>query len=140
MMSGDPSDRADVAARGTILIADDERSQRELLSGFLAGQGYRVREAVDGNEAVDRVREGDVDLVLLDQRMPLLGGIDAIRAIRKVDARIEIVVMTAYGSDDDAARAREAGAADYLAKPLDLKHLETVIHRALARRMTWLGN
>jgi CheY-like chemotaxis protein len=116
----------------TILIAEDEPKQRKLLAGFLRRNGWDVREAADGVEAVEGVRDGQVALVLLDQHMPKLGGCDAIRALRAADPAVEVVVVTAYGDDTEAAAARAAGAADYLHKPLDLDQLQDVIHRALA--------
>ena len=118
----------------TILVVDDERSQRELLAGFLQARGYGVQEAADGQLAIDRVRNGGVDVVLLDQRMPRLDGLAAIRGLRAMDPRIIIVVMTAYDSEQLAVEALNAGAAAYLRKPLDLERLEAVIRAGLERR------
>jgi len=118
-----------------LLIVDDEANQRELLRGFLTKKGYRVDEAADGVEAVARVREPGVDLVLLDQRMPRLGGLEAIRAIREVNPDLDIVVVTAYGEIEEAVGALKAGAANYLAKPLDLDQLDIVVRNTLERRV-----
>ena len=85
-----------------ILVADDEGSQRELLAGFLRRAGYEVEEAADGVEAVERTRRGSVDMVLLDQRMPRMGGVDALRAIRDSNPDVDVVMMTAYGSVESA--------------------------------------
>ena len=117
-----------------ILIADDEASQREILGGFLRGLGYEVTEAADGVEAVERVREASPDLVLLDQRMPRLGGAEAVRALREVLPDLDIVVITAFGSVEEAVAALKIGATDYLTKPLDLDRLQIVIRKALERR------
>lgn len=121
-------------SREQILIVDDEASQRELLGGFLRRLGYGVLEASDGVEAVERVRQGGVDLVLLDQRMPRLGGPEAIRAMRHSHPEIDIVIITAFGSIEGAVEALKLGATDYLTKPLDLDRLQTVVHKALERR------
>jgi len=123
-----------VAVESRILIADDEASQRELLGGFLRHLGYDVAEAADGIEAVERVREGGVDLVLLDQRMPRLDGARAVQALRDVQPDLDIVVITAFGTVDEAVEALKHGAVDYLAKPLDLERLQFVIRKALERR------
>jgi two-component system NtrC family response regulator len=117
-----------------ILIADDEASQRELLAGFLQRLDYDVLEAEDGVGALDAVRQGGVDLVLLDQRMPRLGGAEAIRALREVQPDLDIVVITAFGSVAEAVEALKLGAGDYLTKPLDLDRLEIVVRNALERR------
>jgi two-component system NtrC family response regulator len=117
-----------------ILIADDEPSQRELLGGFLRREGFETAEAADGVEAVDRLRQGGIDLVLLDQRMPRLGGAEAIAAIRRVNPDVDVVAVTAYGTVDAAVEALRGGAADYLTKPVDLDRLLQVVRRTLEHR------
>jgi DNA-binding NtrC family response regulator len=117
-----------------ILIADDEAAQRELVGGFLRDTGYDVAEAGDGAEAVRRVGAGGIDLILLDQRMPRLGGLEAIRSLRAVHPDLDIIVITAYGSVETAVQALQLGAADYLTKPLDLDRLLIVVRKALERR------
>ena len=117
-----------------ILVADDEPGQRELLAGFLRHQGHEVLEAADGIEAVDLLRQGGVDLVLLDQRMPRLGGSEAIRALLEVDPEMDVVVVTAFGSVEEAVEALKVGAVDYLTKPVDLDRLQIVARKALERR------
>ncbi len=117
-----------------ILIADDEASQRELLGGFLRSLGFEVVEAADGVEAVARVREAGPDLALLDQRMPRLGGAEAVRALREVQPDLDIVVITAFASVEEAVAALKIGATDYLMKPLDLDRLQIVIRKALERQ------
>ncbi len=123
-----------MAGEHTILIADDEASQREMLGGFLRHLGYDVAEAADGVEAVERIRKGGIDLVLLDQRMPRLGGADAVRALREIDSEVDVVVITAFGSVEEAVEALKLGATNYLSKPLDLDRLQLVIQQVLERR------
>jgi len=118
----------------TVLIADDEQTQRELLGGFLAKRGYHVLEAADGVEAVELAARGGIDIVLLDQRMPRLGGADAIRDLLQADPELEVVVITAYGSVEQAVEALKLGAVDYLTKPIDLDRLQVVVRKALERR------
>jgi two-component system NtrC family response regulator len=119
---------------GTILVTDDEAGQRELLAGHLRHLGYEVAEAADGVEAVERVRRGGIDVVLLDQRMPRLDGAAAVRAVKESDPEVDVVVVTAYGSVETAVEALKLGATDYLAKPLDLDRLGVVVRQCLARR------
>jgi len=117
-----------------ILIADDEPGQRELLAGFLRRLGHEIIEAADGEETVALARETGVDLVLLDQRMPRLGGEAALRALREANPEIDVVVVTAYGTVEAAVEALKLGASDYLTKPLDLERLRLVVSRLLERR------
>jgi len=121
-------------AEHRILIVDDEASQRELLGGFLRHLGYEVVEAADGVEATERVGEGGVDLVLLDQRMPRLGGVEALRALREIRPDLDVVIVTAHGSVDQAVESLKAGAVDYLSKPVDLDRLTVIVRKALERR------
>jgi DNA-binding NtrC family response regulator len=116
-----------------ILIADDEPVQRELVGGFLRTLGYDVAEVADGAEAVAYIREHSVDLVLLDQRMPRLGGAEAVRALREAQPEIDIVVITAFGTVETAVEALKAGATDYLTKPVDLDRLQIVVRKAMER-------
>jgi two-component system NtrC family response regulator len=117
-----------------ILIVDDERGQRELLGGHLRHLGYEIFEAGDGEEAVEVARQKAPDLVLLDQRMPKLGGADAIRALNQASPDLDIVVVTAFGTVEQAVEALHLGAVDYLTKPVDLDRLQVVVRKALERR------
>ena len=120
--------------RQRILIVDDERGQRELLGGYLKHLGYEIFEAGDGEEAIEVARHKAPDLVLLDQRMPKLGGADAIRALHESMPDLDIVVVTAFGTVEQAVEALHLGAVDYLTKPVDLDRLQVVVRKALERR------
>jgi two-component system NtrC family response regulator len=120
--------------RQRILIVDDERGQRELLGGHLRHLGYEIFEAGDGEEAVQVARQKAPDLVLLDQRMPRLAGADAIRALHETAPDLDIVVVTAFGTVEQAVEALHLGAVDYLTKPVDLDRLHVVVRKALERR------
>ncbi|MBI3006890.1 MAG: sigma-54-dependent Fis family transcriptional regulator [candidate division NC10 bacterium] len=109
-----------------ILVVDDEAPQRELLAGFLAKQGYEVVPAVSGAEALERLQRETFDLILTDHRMPQMSGLDLLKAARETNPEVPVVVMTAYGSVEQAVAAMQAGAYDYLGKPIDLDDL---LHR-----------
>ena len=109
-----------------ILVVDDEPAQRELVSGFLARHGFEVTTARDGAEALERFRREPVDLILTDQKMPGLSGLELTQAARAVNPEVAVVVMTAYGTIEHAVAAIKAGATDYLTKPLNLDEL---LHR-----------
>ena len=106
-----------------IIVVDDEPTQRELIGGFLRKQGHEVFLAGNGLEALAHIRERQVDLVLSDCRMPGMSGPELVLAIKAVNPEIPLILMTAYGTVETAVQAMKDGAADYLAKPLDLEEL-----------------
>lgn len=130
-------------ASWTILVVDDEAAQRDSLAGFLRKQGYAVRTAASGDEALARFDahrgagaspvQGPVDLVLSDLRMPDLGGDELLRALRARNPAIPVVIMTAYASIESAVGLMKLGAFDYVQKPVDLDELLLVVERARER-------
>ncbi len=110
----------------SILVVDDEPPQLELIGGFLKKQGFEVTLAESGEKALQRFRRESFDLVLTDQRMPNLSGLDLLKAVRAVNPETPVIVVTAYGSIETAVSAIKAGATDYLTKPLNLDEL---LHR-----------
>ena len=106
-----------------IVVVDDEPAQRELIGGFLRKQGHEVFLAGNGLDALARVRERQVDLVLSDCRMPGMSGPELVLGIKAVNPEIPLILMTAYGTVETAVQAMKDGAADYLTKPLDLEEL-----------------
>ena len=115
----------------TILIVDDEPSQRELLGGFIATLGFRTQEAASAEEALDLVRRDPPDMVLLDVRMPGMSGIEALGEIRKTAGDLPVLLITAHADLRQAVEAVKGGADDYLAKPVDLDELEAAISDAI---------
>ena len=109
-----------------ILVVDDEPAQRELVSGFLRKRGFEVDEAAGGQAALARFTQEPFDLVLTDQRMPDLSGLDLLQRLRAVTPEAAVIVMTAYGTIETAVGAIKAGATDYLSKPINLDEL---LHR-----------
>jgi two-component system NtrC family response regulator len=123
-----------VAEPFRILVIDDEPTQLELVGGFLRKQGFEVVAAASGRAAVARFKQEPFDLVLTDQRMPDLSGLDVLEAVRAASPETAVVIMTAYGTIETAVSAVKAGAADYLAKPLNLDELLHRIHQIQDRR------
>ncbi len=109
-----------------ILIVDDELPQLELIRGFLKKQGFDVVEAEGGQKGLQTFRQEFFDLVLTDQKMPKMSGVELLKAIRALNPEAAIIVMTAYGSIETAVIAIKEGASDYLTKPLNLDEL---LHR-----------
>lgn len=110
-----------------ILIVDDESLQRSLLAGFLVKQGHRVIEAASGEEALHRFMTDAIGLVLLDHRMPGLGGDQVLARMKTINPLVPVIMVTAYGAVDTAVRAMQLGADDFLEKPVDLELLLTRI-------------
>jgi two-component system NtrC family response regulator len=117
-----------------VLVVDDEPAQRELVAGFLRKHGFDVVEAGSGRDAVARFKQEPFDLVLTDQRMPDLSGLEVLEAVRSTSPETAVVIITAYGTIETAVSAVKAGAADYLTKPLNLDDLLHRVHRVRERQ------
>jgi two-component system phosphate regulon response regulator PhoB len=122
-------------AKPIILVVEDEAPLLTLLRYNLEKQGFRVEEAADGQEALMRVAEAKPDLILLDWMLPALSGLEVCRQIRRRPATrdLPIIMVTARTEDQDAVRALDTGADDYIAKPFAMEALLARI-RALLRR------
>jgi two-component system, NtrC family, response regulator HydG len=117
-----------------VLIVDDERVHRYMLYSVLTDWGLSCLEADDGITAVEAVRKGPFDLVLMDVRMSKMGGLEALREIRAINPAIPVVIMTAFSSIDSAVEAIKLGAHDYLTKPIDFQRLRQTIEIAMCHR------
>ena len=115
-----------------VLIADDKASLREMLVQTMEEKGYDVVSAKDGNEAVVHAAAG-VDLVITDLRMPGLDGLEVLRAVKRVSPETEVIVMTAFGTVENAVEAMREGAYDYVLKPFSINEVELKAERALDR-------
>ncbi len=120
----------------TILLAEDNEANIATVSSFLAREPYRIIVARNGQEAIDRVLEEEPDLILMDIQMPVLDGLTAIKKIRanKNLARIPIIVLTALAMSGDKERCLDAGADDYLSKPVSRANLLATIAERLKNR------
>jgi len=117
-----------------VLVVDDERPTRLLMEKELPRAGYIVTTAESGEEALDKVRAQDFDVILLDLKMPGIGGMEALRRIRDSGASGEVVILTGHPDVDSAIAAMKLGAYDYLTKPFKLSELEEVLRRAAERK------
>ncbi len=117
-----------------ILVTDDEPAQRELVGGFLRKHGFEVTEAADGRQALARFKQEPFDLVLTDQKMPDLSGLELLEGVRAITPEAAVMIMTAYGTIETAVSAIKAGAADYLTKPVNLDELLHRIHQVQERQ------
>ena len=115
-----------------ILVVDDEDKMRRILELALMGMGHEVVQAADGQEALDRLTEGDFDLVLTDLRMPRLDGLGLLQALRARDENMPVIVLTAHGTVETAVEAMKLGAVDYIIRPFEMSTVELAVSRALA--------
>ncbi|WP_106398561.1 response regulator transcription factor [Actinocorallia populi] len=123
-------------ARAHILVVDDEPAVRQALSSSLVFEGYRVGEASDGVEALERAEKLRPDLIVLDVLMPRMDGLTACRRLRTQGERVPVLMLTARDMVGDRVTGLDAGADDYLVKPFELDELLARI-RALLRRSAY---
>jgi DNA-binding NtrC family response regulator len=116
-----------------VLIVDDDAASRRMLEVRLRALGCEVALAADGEKALAAVESQPPTVMLLDLRMPRLGGMELLRMLRKSAADFPVIVITAHGSIETAVEAMKEGAYDFLPKPFDSKHLEIVVCKALER-------
>src|SRR5499426_4217278 len=117
-----------------ILLVEDKDSLRTTLRLALEAQGHSVIEARDQPEAEAALRTSHPSVVLSDLRLPDGDGFGVLRASKELDPELPVIVMTAFGSIQDAVAAMKEGALDFLAKPVDPDHLLLMVERALAQR------
>src|SRR5437867_277013 len=121
-------------AQRTILVADDDASIRSLLKQLLSDEGYGVAEAATGTEVVEKVKDTNPDLVIMDVRMPELDGIEALSKLKVSSPETSVLIMTAFGSSNNAIRAMELGAFDYITKPFELDKISHTVKRVIEYR------
>jgi two-component system, NtrC family, response regulator AtoC len=116
-----------------VLIVDDDPASRRLLEVRLRPLECDVATAGNGEQALMAIRKEVPDLVLLDLQMPKMGGIEVLRALREDKINVPVIVITAHGSIETAVEAIKEGAYDFITKPVDAKHFDVVVRKALER-------
>ncbi|MEA4883957.1 MAG: response regulator [Clostridia bacterium] len=117
-----------------ILVVDDDRSIRLLLTQCLEEAGYKVTSAVDGEHALEKAEEGSHDLVMLDMKLPGMDGVSVLKRIRTLVPDQLVVIITAHGTIETAVEAMKAGAADYLQKPFTPDEIRAIVQHNLAKK------
>src|SRR3954464_16045688 len=119
---------------GSILIIDDEAAIRESLETLLDLEGYSIESAENGEEGLARLSARPFDLVLLDFALPDMNGLEVLAEIRDRDPQLAVIMITAYGTVENAVRAVQAGATNFIQKPWDNEKLLADVRAAVARR------
>ncbi len=118
-----------------ILVVEDDTAMRQSCAKLFRLEGYGVVESPSGADALEKIRErGDIDIVLTDIKMPGMDGMALLREIKSLDSRIEVVLMTGYGSIKNAIEAMKHGAADYITKPFDTNELLMTVGKIVQLR------
>lgn len=115
----------------TILIVEDDESLRRVLEYNMSEEGYNVFFAVNGKEGLSIFKEKEADLIITDLQMPEMGGLDLIRSIRAIAPDAMIIVITAFGTVDNAVESMKMGAFDYITKPFNREELKIIVKKAL---------
>ncbi|HYK39967.1 MAG TPA: sigma-54 dependent transcriptional regulator, partial [Candidatus Eremiobacteraceae bacterium] len=113
-----------------LLLVEDKKELRAMLRKALERNGYAVDEAPDGSAAIQKIRARRYQLVLTDLKMPGASGLDVLRETKQADSTIPVILLTAFGSVEEAVSAMKEGAFDFLQKPVDLDHLKVLVQRA----------
>ena len=116
-----------------ILIVEDKDSLRQMLRLTLQNAGHTVDEARDGAEARRKLNETRYNLVLTDLKMPRADGLEVLRAAKAADAETPVIMLTAYGTIDEAVQAMKEGAYEFLQKPVDSRHLLLLVSARLKK-------
>jgi two-component system, response regulator, stage 0 sporulation protein F len=112
-----------------ILVVDDEENTRLALSRLLAREGYTVQAASNGFEALDRLRETPVELIITDLNMPEMNGLTFLRELNRDHPASNVIMITAYGEIESYLEALNLGAFEYINKPIKLDDLKKVMHK-----------
>ena len=117
-----------------ILVVDDEQGLREVLNIMLKRSGYAVTLASDGEEAISHLQREIFDLVITDLKMPKVGGLEVLKAVKASSPETVVLMITAFSSAESAVEAMKHGAYDYLTKPFQVDEVQLIIRNAMERR------
>lgn len=117
--------------KNKILVVDDEDALRTVLSSELASEGYEVRTAADGQEAIAELEKDSYELMLLDIKMPRMTGFEVLKYVKEKHPKTKVVMLTGFADLKNALESKKLGAEDFVSKPYDLVDLLTTIERVL---------
>lgn len=114
-----------------ILVVDDDPQLRKSFERILSSQGYVVKTAPTAEAAIEIVRQNVPDLVIMDVRLPGMNGLEGFEEIKKIEPKLPVIIMTAYGTTETAIEATKRGAFDYILKPFDIPEMLKMIDQAI---------
>ena len=120
--------------KGRILIVDDQEEILDSLGAILADEGHELIKARDGQEALHIVQSDSPDVVFLDIWIPGIDGMQTLKAIKRIDPRCSVIMMSGHGTIETAVKAIKLGATDYLEKPLNLEDVLHLVQKAISGR------
>jgi DNA-binding response OmpR family regulator len=115
-----------------ILVIEDDRKMRDGLVEILTDEGYNVESAENGQQGVEKIKIKEFDVILTDLIMPLMGGMEVLMEIKHIKPRTHVIMITAFGTIENAIEAMKAGASDYITKPFKIDEVQTKIRMVLA--------
>ncbi len=118
----------------SILIIDDEKSQRDILTGYLRKKGFKIISASLGEEGIKIVKENLIDIILSDFKMPDKTGLEVLEEVKKINPEISFIMITAFGTVENAVKAMRLGADDYISKPVNLDELDILLERIIEHK------
>lgn len=118
----------------SILIIDDEEAQRNILKGYLEKKDYKIFSAPSGTDGIKVVQNNLIDIVLSDFKMPDKTGLEVLEEVKKINPEISFVILTAFGTIENAVKAMKLGAFDYISKPVDLDELDLLLERIIENK------
>jgi DNA-binding NtrC family response regulator len=118
-----------------ILVVDDDEIVREVIISLLSSEGYAVRSAKDGLDAIEILNKENINLVITDLRMPGADGIEVLKEAIKMDPDRAVIILTAYGTLDTALKAIREGAYDYMTKPFKMEEMIIRVNNAYERTL-----
>ncbi|MGE5253705.1 MAG: sigma-54-dependent transcriptional regulator, partial [Planctomycetaceae bacterium] len=124
----------------TILLVDDHQPFRDSLAKILAGEGFRVFPANDGEEALDILRKEFIHLVVTDLKMPKMDGVELLKVAKTLQPETEVILITGYGTVDTAVTAMKDGAFDYIQKPFKPREILKLVRKAMEKQSLVLEN
>ncbi|WP_353893196.1 response regulator [Proteinivorax hydrogeniformans] len=115
----------------TVLITDDQFGIRRLLTEVIESRGINVLQASDGLEALEKLKNNAVDLMLLDMKMPNMDGLDTLKALKERNIDVDVIFMTAYGEEKLTVDAKGLGSNSHIFKPFDLEDVIEIVENHL---------
>ena len=121
--------------KNRVLLVDDEEEFVRALAKRLTAKGFNVESSGDGESAVEKVKQSDFEVIVLDLAMPGMDGLETLKRLRQINSDLQVILLTGHGTIRSGVEAMKVGATDFLEKPAEFPELLAKIREAVARRM-----